>query len=98
MAGTEIASLYASVGADTSKFDKAMGKTDSIIGKAGSALKSLVTGGVGLAVKGFTTAEKSIAGFVSDASDLNETVSKVGVVFGASGKDILKWADNSATA
>lgn len=35
--------------------------------------------------------------FVDDATDLNETISKTGEIFGESAKDIEKWAETSAT-
>lgn len=57
----------------------------------GQAAFGLVQRGAGAAV-GFIT--ESIAA----ASDLNETVSKIGVVFGDSAEDMLKWGENSATA
>lgn len=37
-------------------------------------------------------------GTVDAASDLNESMSKVGVVFGASGDRVLKWSESAATA
>lgn len=35
--------------------------------------------------------------FIDDATDLNETISKTGELFGESAKEIEKWADTSAT-
>jgi len=35
--------------------------------------------------------------FIEDATDLNETISKTGELFGASAKEIETWADTSAT-
>jgi hypothetical protein len=48
------------------------------------------------------TAGKAMVGFASDsvtaASDLNETVNKVSVVFGKQSESILKWGENAATS
>lgn len=36
--------------------------------------------------------------FIDDATDLNETISKTGEIFGSSAKDIEAWAEKSATS
>lgn len=58
-------------------------------------------GGLGGAIAGFAGAGV-LADFAKDsikaASDLSESMSKVNVVFGDSAKEIVKFADNSATA
>lgn len=58
-------------------------------------------GGLGGAIAGFGGGA-AIAAFAKDsikaASDLSESVSKAKVVFGESSKEVLKFAENSATA
>lgn len=65
----------------------------------GSFRKTL--GGLGGAIAGFAGGA-AIAGFAKDsikaASDLSESMSKAKVVFGESSKEVLKFAENSATA
>jgi hypothetical protein len=45
--------------------------------------------GAGVAIKGLQEA-------IGQASDLNETISKTGVIFGDSSKEITAWSQNSA--
>ena len=82
MVGIEIASLFTSVGADTSNFDRAMSHTGGIIVSTGNSLKGLGLLGIGLATKGFDIASASVQDFVHGASDLSETINKSTVLFG----------------
>lgn len=98
MVGIEIASLFTSVGADTSNFDRAMSHTGGIIVSTGNSLKGLGLLGIGLATKGFDIAKASVQDFVHGASDLSETINKSTVLFGKGSKDIIAWSKNSDQA
>ncbi len=78
-------------------------KTAGGIGSAFASIGSSVTGVFGgLVVGAMSQAASAVAGFlpgaINAASDLNETVSKVGVVFGQNSAQVLDWAKNAASA
>lgn len=53
----------------------------------------------GAAAVGFATvAGRALAGLAGDASDLAETTSRIGVLFGDSGDEIEAWAETAATS
>lgn len=81
-----ISTLTVDIDADTSRFDSATSKF-------GSGLKTVAKGA---AVAGAALVGVGIAG-VDAASDLNESQSKVGVVFGKSQDVINEWAESAAT-
>lgn len=64
------------------------------------AIGSIVSKSAGIFAAGFASVK--IGGFLKDAisqaSDLNETTSKVGQIFGPAAKDIIKFSKTSATA
>lgn len=66
----------------------------------GSALKMGAVMGVaaGLVDRGLSSMISFATDSIKSASDLNETVSKVGVVFGDAAADMLAWGKNAATA
>jgi len=85
------------------------GVLDRLRGKirgTSSSMKSLGQGALsGIGVAGFlgvaaaaTAAVGAIGKSISAASDLSETVSKVGVVFEKNGDDVLAWSEDSAKA
>lgn len=84
------------------------GILDKVRGKLnGTGQASKAAGGImsGIGVAGFigiAAAATAVVGVIgksiSAASDLAETVSKVGVVFDESGDEVLDWAKDSATA
>ncbi len=82
--------------------DKAEKKTNTSVGNITSGLSKIGSGlvlGIGAAAAAATTATGVfLASTIGGASDLNETISKVGVVFGSSAKSIMDFAANSATA
>ncbi len=89
-----------------SAIEKANSQTASTASGIGSAFSSI--GGTvtsvmgGLVVGAMSKAASAVAGFlpgaINAASDLNETVSKVGVVFGKNSEQVLAWGKNAATA
>ena len=66
------------------------------VGKVTGFVKNLVTGFLAL------QAVKAVTGYIGDAigpaSDLNETVSKTGQIFGDSASGILEWSKNAAAS
>lgn len=94
--------LVVQLEADTSRLDQDVSQAKSKF----SGFKSVVTGmamGAGMAVANFAMqAGASLLEFgadsVSAASDLGETMSKVGVVFGTSSDQVKAWSENAATA
>src|SRR5688572_17555049 len=68
--------------------------------KSGGAAKAL--GDVAKIASGFVVAQGLmklpglLSGFVSGASDLNESLSKVNTVFGSNAKEIENWASTAA--
>jgi hypothetical protein len=79
------------------KTEQASSQAEGAAKKTGSAWSGV--GKVAAAVGGAFAATKVIEfakGSVSAASDLNESWSKVGVVFGTSAGEVIKWSQNSA--
>ena len=64
------------------KFGRSVGKFAAVGGAAFAALGAAAIAGAGVAIQ--------------KASDLNETISKVGVIFGDANESIQKFADNAA--
>jgi hypothetical protein len=97
MAGpTIVAKFVADTKGLTSGLDKLESEGSSKLGGFASAAKSAA------AIAGGAFAAVGIVDFAKDAigaaSDLSESVSKIGQVFKTSGDDILTWSDNAATA
>ena len=76
------------------EFDNTERKSSSLASKLGGVLKVGIAGAMG-AVVGLGAA---LASSIGPASDLNETVSKVGVVFGSSASQVLAFGDTAASA
>jgi hypothetical protein len=99
--GIKIASLYAEIGADTSKFVKGMSDTKSALLSSNKHVQNALGGlkNLGL-VAGATGAVfgKFAWDAVQSASNLSETVNKMSVIFGSSADDIVKFADTSVMA
>lgn len=98
---TKIASLYAEIGAKTEGFEKGAKKVKGDL----SSLKSSLSGIAPASLVGFATLGGAIAGIsvavresVLAASDLEESMSKVGVVFGNSAEEVYRWADTTSSS
>ena len=68
---------------------------------AGMSIGRSIFGGVvaaGAALGGAKLVTDFFGGAITGASDLNETVSKSGVIFGSAGADVLSWSENAAKA
>jgi len=106
MAGNTILSILAKLGLDASDFHKGLGDAESKATSSGSKIANnlaavgggIVTGGLMAAGAAVAAVGGYLASAVGPASDLAETVSKVGVVFGDWGEDMLHWGETSATA
>ena len=72
------------------RLDKNVGKTATAFGKAATGIKVAVGAVAGRAVLNF--AQQSI----DAASDLEESINKVGAIFGDNADEIKDWADGSA--
>lgn len=87
--------LIVAIEADTSKLKSGMESASKTVGNFGAGMSR-----VGTKMTMGITAPIAAAGAASVkmASDLNESVSKAGVVFGQFGDDVMKWSENSAQA
>lgn len=84
---------------DTSQLDGAISRASakgSAIGSAiGSGIGNLAAGGIDKAVGAVSN---FISGSISQAGDLNETMSKTQAIFGESSGSITDWSKNAATS
>lgn len=82
------------IGANTKDAIDGINKVEGRLGKFGNAAKAAF---VGIAA-GFTldAVKDQIGQAISAASDLNESMGKVNVVFGDSARDIVEWSKTSA--
>lgn len=91
---------------DNSELKKGIDEGESEVSGWGNRLGSVMQGvgmAVGLGVANVVMdAAAKVGQFMADsvgaASDLNETVSKTGVVFGESSAAVMAWAENASTA
>lgn len=96
----DVATLRASLIADTSKFESSMGRaaktSNSKLAGIGRGFKSMATVAAGaFAAAGVASAVKSS---IDAASDLGEQINKTKVVFRGSEKDILAWSKTTASS
>jgi len=87
---------------DTKKLSKSVNDVDGILGKMGGKISAwsvasgqLLADGIS---KGLGAAAGYLQGAIGAASDLGETVSKVGVLFADQAPEIQKFADGAAKA
>ena len=106
---TELGVAYISLLPEMKSFRPAAEKGMDRVGKGvatrfgvgfNGAIGSIVSRSAGIFAAGFASVK--VGGFLKDAitqaSDLGETTSKVGQIFGPAAKDILKFSKTSATA
>jgi hypothetical protein len=87
----KVADLYGELGLRKDKFDSEMGRVHGMFGRVGAwALAAGAAAGAGIAF--------GLGKAVFAASDLAESTSKVGVVFGKQAQDIIRWSNDAATA
>lgn len=103
MAGSELADLFVTLRVDSDRYDRGLRDSDA----AGERFATRATshfGTVGKAVLGLGTAFAAVgavdflAGTVSTASGLAETISKSRTIFGSAAADIESWGGSAATA
>ena len=90
-----LAKLIVKLVTDVSEFESGMKAANTKLTKIGSEMSQVgktLTMGVTLPLVAAGTAA------VKFASDLNESMNKVNVVFEKNGADMIKWSENSATA
>lgn len=99
---TEVASLFAKIGADTTGFERAMRGVQGTLGKVGGTMKAAI-GGAGIAA-GVALAGAAVGAIayskdaIGAASDLNETISKTNVVLGDASYAVQAWSKTTNTA
>jgi len=89
---------------DASKFSRATSTAVGNAGKLDTGLRRTAIGGaiagaaMSVVTKAIDFVGSSITNSITAASDLSETVNKVGVVFGSAAKPVLDWGKTAATA
>jgi len=92
------AELLVSIGADTRGLDTGLSSATKSISGLGTVLGGVALGGMALLAGGAVAAGAGLLSTISPASDLSETVSKIGIVFGKSATKVLNFGKTSATA
>jgi len=93
---TEVASIYAKIGADTSDLKRGLGEAKTGMEGFGKTIAGIATAiASAFVVKAVINFGKEVVGM---ASDMEETVSKVGVVFEEQTQAVMDWSKNAATA
>jgi hypothetical protein len=106
MAGVKLADATAYLKVDDTELTKGMSSAEKTVESSGNKFGSVLQGvgmSVGMGIAGIaSSAASQVVGFMSDsigsASDLGETISKTGVVFGDSSAAIMEWSETSAQA
>jgi len=102
----KLADAVAYLTTDDTELKKGMGSAEKTVESSGNKFGSVLQGvgmAVGMGIAGIAAdAAGKVVSFMGDsigaASDLGETVSKTGVVFGDSSAAVLEWSQNAATA
>ena len=100
MAGT-LKSLLVKLGVDSKDFDKGMDSAEKKTGTLAKGFTGLATVGKGVlygVAAGIGASAIALASTVQPASDLEESINAVNVVFGEGAKEVLKFGENSAAA
>lgn len=98
--------ILVSLGLDSSEFDKGLGDAEGKAKGAGSNIAAglsniggaVVLGGIAAAGAGVTALTGFLVSSIGPASDLNETLSKVGIVFGKNADEVIAFGQGAATA
>lgn len=106
MAPVKLADAVAVLTTDDTELKKGMGSAEKEMESSGNKFGSVLQDigmSVGMGIAGLAAdAASQVVGFMQDsigsASDLGETISKTGVVFGDSSAAVLEWSQNAATA
>jgi phage-related protein len=96
MIGTEIASLFATIGGNTEPLEKSLGKTSGLLGSLGSTLGGTVSKAIGIGVAGIVGAGAAIVGglgaAVASTNVWAEQLDHLGDVLGTKADDSAAFA------
>ncbi len=97
-----LAELFVKLGLDSSEFDAGVDNAEKKGSTFGGKIGNILGKGLGIAAAGAATAIGAVGGMIASsigpASDLAETTSKVGVVFGQSSAAVLEWGKTTASS
>ncbi len=89
-----MALISVTISGNAAPLKKSLDEADGLLGKLGGAFTKI---GV-VAAAGFAAAGAGIVSAIGKASDLNETMSKVGVIFGDADAAVKEFAKNAASS
>ena len=97
---SEIASLYASIGADTNPLERALGKAHGLLSGMGSSMGGAISTAVGigiaqLAAGAVQLAGGAISGAIGQASTFEQTLAMLGAVTGATKTQLGQLSDKA---
>ena len=99
---TKLADAVAYLKANDDELKKGLKASEGQVGGWGSAISGVLMGAGMAAFNAMATAAQAAVAYMGDAvgaaSDLGETVSKTGVLFGDATDSVLAWSENAATA
>jgi hypothetical protein len=99
---TKLADAVAYLKTDDSELKKGLDDGKSKVSGWGSALQGVLMGAGMAGFNALAGAAQTAVGYMGDAvaaaSDMGETVSKTGVLFGDSSDTVLSWSENAAQA
>lgn len=98
----KLADVYVAIRGDSSEYEKELGHAEKQTKRFGGVMQGILQGAgmaaFNLAAKGVQTFVGGIGDAISGASDLSETISKTGVLFGDSADEIEAWSKTAATS
>lgn len=97
-----LAELFVKLGLDSSEFEAGIDNAEKKGSTFGAKIGNILGKGLGIAAAGAATAIGAVGGMIASsigpASDLAESTSKVGVVFGESSAAVLEWGKTTASS
>jgi TP901 family phage tail tape measure protein len=100
MMSSEIASLYASIGADTNPLERALGKAHGLLAGMGSSMGGAISTAVGIGIAqlaggAIKLAGGAITGAIGQASTFEQTLAMLGAVTGATSGQLGRLSDTA---
>lgn len=97
---SEIASLYASIGADTNPLERALGKAHGLLAGMGSSMGGAISTAVGIGIAqlaggAIKLAGGAITGAIGQASTFEQTLAMLGAVTGATSGQLGRLSDTA---
>lgn len=97
---SEIASLYASIGADTNPLERALGKAHGLLSGMGSSMGGAISTAVGIGIAqlaggALQLAGGAISGAIGQASTFEQTLAMLGAVTGATKTQLGQLSDKA---